>query len=365
MKIVMVTHTFLPRIGGREVHVAKLSKALADRGHEITIVTSGKQSVSNKNGVTVIRVPEKTITLSNYPRKVKYRVLPQLFSILRRIDCDIIHAHDILHFTTDVSTTVSLFRKTPLVLTIHGFYPDTSFLYAVTKIYYATIAQIIFKMVEKIICPSEYLVRYLHLSESKRVAVIPNGTEIYHLQKISNSFPRLLAVGRLVPKKGFHIAILAMKEILQKIPNTQLDIVGPDSYGYGKLLKALATKTNVEGAVNFRGFVCKEELDRYYRNCDLFILPSIDDNFPLTLIDALGYGKPVIATDVGGVSEIILDRHNGLLVSPNNPHELAEATITLLKDEHLRVKLANNKGITSWEMVAQKTEKIYQDVLRG
>ena len=367
----MLTHTYLPNIGGREIHVAKLSEALAERGHEVTVITSGKKLEIEKEKIVVIRIPEKAITLSRHPREVKYRVLPQLFSVLKSVDCDVIHAHDTLHFTTDASAFVSLIRKIPFVITIHGFYPDTPLLHALVKTYYSTVGRILFKIPRRIICPTNYMVTKLRLSKYKhKITVIPNGVEAHpQLHRETTDKIKLLAVGRIAPVKGLRFAILAMPEILQKFPNIELNIVGPDSYGYASSLKELIRKTKVIDAVNLIGPIPPEEMSKHYQESDVCIVPSLSENFPLVVLEALGWGKPVIASRVGGIPEIITHEKNGLLIRPENPYELAEMVMRLLEDDSLYESLANNGYQTAqkytWEFIAKRVEEVYEDVLNG
>jgi len=112
--------------------------------------------------------------------------------------------------------------------------------------------------------------------------------------------------------------------------------------GDGKLRDALkreAKEYGLDGMVEFKGYVPHGEVINHLINCDLLVLPSLSEGSPKVLIEAMAAAKPVVATNVGGIPEIVKDGVNGLLVGPNDPSALAEALHKLLNDESLSIKL--------------------------
>jgi glycosyltransferase involved in cell wall biosynthesis len=118
--------------------------------------------------------------------------------------------------------------------------------------------------------------------------------------------------------------------------------------------------------VSFIGEVGDAQLNDLYRNCDLFVGPSLYESFGLIYIEAMRWGKPVLACHVGGVPEVVKDGYCGILVSPSNPTELAAAMTKLLHDHDLRARLgrqafewtARNFNIS---LMAERTEELYRD----
>ena len=106
---------------------------------------------------------------------------------------------------------------------------------------------------------------------------------------------------------------------------------------------------------------------RGFRNADVLVLPSLSEGFPVTILEAMASGLPVIATRVGGVPEIIENNVNGYLVETENPQEIAEALLTLLRDEQLRKCISGNNRKKAenyqWDKVAATLEEIYQNTL--
>ena len=150
----------------------------------------------------------------------------------------------------------------------------------------------------------------------------------------------ILYVGRLSPEKCVSILIKAV-QLLKKMHGHQkrfkLVILGD-----GKLKDALKREVKeygLNGMVEFKGFVPHGEVIDHLNNCHLLVLPSLSEGRGKVLLEAMAAAKPVVATNVGGIPEIVKDGVNGLLVRPNDPSALAEALHKLLKDESSSIKL--------------------------
>lgn len=152
--------------------------------------------------------------------------------------------------------------------------------------------------------------------------------------------PRLLSVARLATEerlKGIDTVIQILPTLLTDFPDLKYIIIGD---GSDRLrLEHLAKQLRVTHAVDFRGFVPEEELDREYATCTVFIMPSASEGFGLVFIEAMSHGKPVIAARVGGTPEVIQDGVTGLLVSYGNVSELIVALSSLLQDNELRNRM--------------------------
>jgi len=138
----------------------------------------------------------------------------------------------------------------------------------------------------------------------------------------------LLSVGRLIPRKGQHLVIQALRRLTQKHPNVVYWIVGrgPER----PALEALAKRLGVEHHIRFFDSVTDDELPSFYAGCDLFVLPSSQvagsvEGYGLVFLEAAACGKPVVAGRSGGVPEAVLDGRTGILLDPASPDALAEA----------------------------------------
>jgi len=168
-------------------------------------------------------------------------------------------------------------------------------------------------------------------------------------------------LGRLVAGKGLETLIQAMPAILQMHPQARLLLAGEGPLR-SSLVK-LAYDTGIAPAVFFTGF--RADVPRLLAALDLVVLPSLTEGLPLSLLEAMAAGKPVVATPVGGVVELIEDEVTGLLVPPSDPAVLAMAILRLLEDK----KLARRVGLQarfqtasrfSLQRMVQAYDAVYQ-----
>lgn len=163
-----------------------------------------------------------------------------------------------------------------------------------------------------------------------KVEVIPNGIDLPNKQADGD---KIIYLGRLHPVKGLQHLIGAVKDI-ENCPQVLIAGSGPED---GKL-RDLADGLNVR----FLGRIPDEEIERFFLQGRIFVLPSLSEGLPQVLLEAMSYGLPVIATKVGGVPEVIEHGKTGLLVDPGNPRALREAIELLNGDEALRREMRAN-----------------------
>jgi glycosyltransferase involved in cell wall biosynthesis len=107
-------------------------------------------------------------------------------------------------------------------------------------------------------------------------------------------------------------------------------------------LKELIKKHQIEDIVEFIGWVTGEEKKRVLNGADVFILPSYNEGVPISILEAMSYGKPIIATNVGGIPEIVIMNKNGLLIDPGKPDQIEKAINTLLENPELVKEFGEN-----------------------
>jgi phosphatidyl-myo-inositol dimannoside synthase len=176
------------------------------------------------------------------------------------------------------------------------------------------------------------------------------------------NFPRgriILTVGRWAAReryKGVDALILAVARLHGTIPDVQLVAVG--SGDDLPRLRSIAAKQQVADRVHFREGLSKEELASCYAAADVFALPSTGEGFGLVFLEAMAFGKPVVGAEAGGITDLIRDGSNGLLIPPNDPDALARGLSRLLGDEALQRKMG--------ECGAAMVRREYQfDAFRG
>jgi glycosyltransferase involved in cell wall biosynthesis len=142
-------------------------------------------------------------------------------------------------------------------------------------------------------------------------------------------------VGRLSREKGQMVFLEALSSVSAAYPDVKALVIGdgPDQ----RILETFCQERNLREFVEFTGYC--EDIRAYYQVLDLLVLPSLSEGLPNTVLEAMSWGVPVLATRVGGVPEVI-DSDNGVLVPPGDPASLAAGMLKLLRDDALRVAIA-------------------------
>ncbi|MFH0948845.1 MAG: glycosyltransferase [Elusimicrobiota bacterium] len=188
------------------------------------------------------------------------------------------------------------------------------------------------------------------------------GDELYEELKIKKEYKIVGIVASLAPHKDHKNFLTAAVLIKEKIPEIKFLIVG-DGELKNKLIK-LAGKLGIADSVIFTGF--RKDVPQLLAIFDVFVLSSHLEGLCTSVIDAMVSGIPIVATDVGGVGELVEDGVNGFLVLPRNPEILAEKTVGLLTDKNLQQKFSQNSKIKSKNFSKEKmiegTEKLYLEM---
>lgn len=342
--MLMVTPYYFPTtIGGTESQIENIALKLNQQKIQTDIMTlnyvsKGKTSLTDDfeviNGLRVHRVPTA--------------ILPRPTFFVNHIATkfrDKMSEYDIIHFHNDTDLTFPLFS-----LGIHA--PKLFHCHCLDTTYFDykrnPVAREIFKRsADAFITFSAFLSESLiDLGVPKgKIRILPNEVDTSKFPE--GSSPRsknvLLFVGRLDPKKGIPTLLQSLKLLKKPV---KLVMIGPPS-GYSdysvkiaKLIEDARSKTIHE--IVFLGAVGSSELLRWYHEASVFVLPSVSESFPVTILEALSCGVPVVASDVGAVSDMVQDHKNGLLVPSRDPVKLAAAIQLLLDDENLRVEFGRN-----------------------
>ncbi len=211
----------------------------------------------------------------------------------------------------------------------------------------------------------EYLVEN-KMADPERTTVIPNGIEKLISDKAkteANQKPVIGAIGQLNERKGFRYLVEAMPAILEKIPSVKLEIIGEG--GDRKRLESIIRKLKLEGQVKLLGR--KTEADKYLKEWDLLIVPSLNEPFGIVALEGLSAGIPVIASSVGGLKDIIENNESGELIKPADTKALAEAIVSVLNDKRKYEKYAKN-GLKRaneflWSDISREYEPVFTNLI--
>ncbi len=208
---------------------------------------------------------------------------------------------------------------------------------------------------------SEVLKSMFNLNDVKIIANVVDTNHFYHKPKTKNKIFRWLHVSSLAPLKNVDKIIEAFSEVSLLKNNWELIICGPVNKQYQHLVQQL----NLFEKIKFIGEVSHEKVATEMQLADAFIMFSKHENFPCVIIEALCCGLPVLASNVGGISEAV-DKTNGILVEANNSHQLQQAIILMMNniDQFNTNKISEQAALKyNYTTIANKFLSVYNDVL--
>lgn len=175
--------------------------------------------------------------------------------------------------------------------------------------------------------------------QPERISLIYTGIDLNSYscptQPGGGERPTIGIVGRLSVIKGHDLLIKAMASVVEEIPNVLLLIIG-DGPNL-QMIKNMVSDLNIDANVEFVGHV--SDVVPYLSRLDVFILPSVMEGLPIAIIEAIACGLPVIASNVAGIPDIVIDGKTGLLLQERSPEQTSKAILTLLKDKELARKM--------------------------
>ena len=172
------------------------------------------------------------------------------------------------------------------------------------------------------------------------------GIQEFHL-----SHPIVGSLAVFKNKKGIEVLLCAFSMLLQKYPTAHLLLVGFVIPGEQNHFENIVTKYNLNDRITVTGLIPRQDALRYIRTMDIFAFTSLHDGCPNTVLEAMLAGKPIVATSVGAIPELIEDGKHGLLVHPGSANELHEAMVTMLDDNTNRQRIRKSSATTSTQRI--------------
>lgn len=369
--VLMLSWEYPPNIvGGLAIHVAGLSRALARRGRlRVAVLTPGgrgRPHLEQEEGVGVMRLgcnPFKHRPTLEAAAEMNAEFL-NLAGGLVGPDT-VVHAHDWM--TADSACAISARHHLPLLGTFHSSERGRS-----ERLFRApnpnpqiqALERKLFFAAWRRLTPSSALAQEIVAGYGDLATlVVPNGIDLPRAaapaRRVSG---RILFVGRLVQEKGLWYLLQALARLRAELPQAHLAVVGagPESYA----LHGEVRRLGLETAVEFLGQLSPDAVARQREVAEVAVVPSIYEPFGLVALEALAWGVPLVASDVGGLREFT--EGVAVLVPPGDSAALAEALQRILSDSLLRQDLAR-RGIArardyTWDRCAERTEAVYRDM---
>ena len=338
--------------GGGERHLADLSRALVDLGHEVYAAAVPFSPLWSELSF----LPEK-FALTNYLKN-----LTGLAKFIRKHEIEIVHAHAARDYHL-AALAVRLASCGRLVLTRHALFPLRG------------INRHLMRGAGRVIAVSEAVaesVRRSGVIESSKISVVYNGIDVDRFTSITRDgeFPVLVGtVGHLAPIKGQDVFVRAAALISARRKDVQFVVIGEDKspqMQHRRSLETLVAELGLNGSIALPGWT--DDIPAMLSSLTLFVSAARAEPFGLSIVEAMAAGLPVVATASEGALEIIEDGVTGTLVPIDDPEALAEAINDLLDDPAERSRLGRNAMLAarqhfSLARMATDTERIYREVL--
>lgn len=320
------------QFGGVERVVLDLAKKLPVEGIECLVVSN------EANFLERIKLESNSTTkaLSSLVRKNPILFVLQLKKVIKEFKPDIIHSHH--RYATFVSQAL-LRTKIPILHSFHACLEGKKWLRLFGRASTAC---------------SEAVKKYYEINfnlPTKHATIIYNGIDLddVELNQKHEKHEKVtaLVVGRLEKEKGHALLFQALSLLKETVrDNLRIKVVGTGSQE--SELKALVDDLKLKNIVDFEGF--KSVVKDDYKRADFVVVPSQKEGFGLVILEAYRYGKPVIATSVGGIPEVVESGRTGLLVKPENPEALADAIEELVLNPERRDSL----GAAGYQLAQEK-----------
>jgi len=384
VKVLQLVPEFPPPLHtGGGYHVHNLTRELVKRGIDVTVFTLDMESPFcvgrarteiHFGRVKVFRIPAFYIPKTIYP------VGPHLLPLLLRERADIIHAHGYQFFTSDLASIISRIKKTPLVLTLHGFPADSKSL--THRLFFRFIGKRELGTAGKIISVSNAVTQEFQAVgvDGNKIVTIPNGINLEEFRNmpdakhcrrrfgLKENERLILAIGRLEKAKGFQYLIRALQLVEKRVGAVKLLIAGPE-FTYGPELRNFVKQMGFEKSVIFYGAIGGREKLEAFAAADIVAIPSLYEGFGILLLEAMAAGKPVVATRTGVATELIQDGKNGFLVNLGDVEDLANKIAYLLSHDDLMSSIGSESRKTveafDWGKIAAQIVKTYIDCLKS
>lgn len=355
MKIIQIVPRF--ELGGAEIMCENLTNALRQLGHEVIVV-----SLFRYFSPITERLEKSGADLRYLDKKpgADLTIIKKLANLFREEKPDVIHTH--LYVTEYVAPAALLSGINSEVHTIHNVaYGDGT---PVTR----AINKFLIRCGRMTPVALSELVRETIVSEygmkERDIPIVYNGINLDNCIVKSNyefgETINILHIGRFVREKNHETIIMAFSKFCEKYPSSKLNLIGDGALR--KEMEDLAKEQGISEKVIFWGE--QKNVFGFLSNADIFVLPSIYEGMPMTLIEAMGSGLPIIASCVGGIPNMIDSEESGMLLENLSSDALAAMMIRIADDKNLRERIGKNAKSRAAEFTAISMAKSYCEVYK-
>lgn len=261
----------------------------------------------------------------------------------------------------------------PIVNHIHGADFDEFYLRARSK-KKRLIRKVYNKCTKLIALSAEWKERLSQIVPTEKIIIIENYS-VLHVDALKTRLSRksnniILFLGEIGKRKGCYDIPAVISEVVRREPSVKFILAGAGSHNDELAVRNLLEEKGVINNVLFPGWVRGIEKDKLLREADVFFLPSYNEGMPMSVLDAMGYGLPIVSTNVGGIPKIVHNGENGFCCETGDIVGFSEAILKLLEDERIR----SIQGKCSVQIIQEKysleahigqLKQLYDNILRG
>jgi glycogen(starch) synthase len=367
MRILFWSELFWPYVGGAEVLASKLLPALRNRGYEFIVVTSQDYldlpDEGQHEGIPIYRFPfrkalaggaiDKLIETRQRVVELKQTFKPDLIHIMGVNPSVLLHLQ-----TAGAHRAPVLVRINQEILPMEGAGPET-------------LMGRVLRAADWVTSVSATILEDMHrwLPETMlRSSVIYSGLGIQsHAEPLPSGPPRLLCLGRLIPAKGFDLALAALSVVVDRFPNVRLVVAGDGSAR--PQLERKVVELGLGKVVEFLGWVNPDAVPTLLSTATMVLMPSRREGLPLVGVQAALMGRAIVATRVGGLPEVVVHERTGLLIEKEDSVALAEAITLLLSHPETAIQMGQAasrraREMFSWERCVDAYDALYRKLGR-
>lgn len=369
-----------PPVGGVGTYVWNLSRALSELGCEVRLVTVNRQNSLTIQKETlheyrIDRFDVPVLRTLDFGRKARIEIK----KLCRENAVDIIHSN--IPLFLDCAVALENSGRLPIVTTVHSLYKHRMESLFVNPLapFLARFERMCMRKADMLIAVCKAMAAEIenYGISADKIGMIYNGIDakefnpntssetVFEKYDIQSDDRMLLYVGRLGDKRKGLPFLFQSLQVLQKKERVKLLVVGGGNIEQARML---AERFEVEDHVAFAGYVEHGEMPSIYAASDIFVLPSVSEGLPFTLLEALCMGKPVVASNIPGVDEVIQDGENGIMVEPKSPSAITDGVMNLLRDEDLAERLGANGRRTvledfTIENMSRRTYNLFSEII--
>ena len=385
MRICMFTVIFPPAIGGPATQCFNLCRALLAKGIEPVVVTYGKEFSKTESLGYPVYTFKRFYGLGFLDRLIRWLIFPfYIFKILRKEKIQILHCHSV-NMLSFAAAAVAKAMGIPRVLKFAGDWVwetlsakklrEENF----EKIYRMSLYSRLLTFIEKaglrlfdvIWTPSEFRrqnVKYL-LGDDKKTIIIPNAllfSDSGAAGKKAGQRIFIVSANRFIPHKRVPWLVEAYAAVADS--RTKLILIGGGDSEQVALVKETVDRLGLAGSVELTGILSSEKVYKIFREASFYVSASLEEGLPNVFIEAMHYGLPIVASDVGGCREMIIEGQTGFLVAPDDRRAFEERMKILINDAALRERFAgsafNRSKLFDLEKTIGDFIKMYRDLIK-